>query len=75
MARRTKYDVGPDGRSGGWVVKVGSVREPFATKQDAVKAAASRAKTAGNAQVIIRKKDGSIQSERTYVADPTGTPG
>jgi hypothetical protein len=24
----------------------------------------------GNAQVVIRKKDGSIQSERTYGHDP-----
>ena len=75
MATRTRYDVAPDKRNGGWQVKVGDGSSRFDTKQEAVKMAAREAKTQGNSQVIIRKKDGTIQSERTYVADPRGTKG
>ena len=72
---RTKYDVTPDERAGGWLVKKGAERLSFSTKQDAVRSAAERAKSQGNSQVIIRKKDGTIQSERTYMDDPRRTKG
>lgn len=75
MTRRTRYDVTRDKPSGGWAVKADSTRDVFDTKQDAVNAAASRARTAGDSQVVIRKNDGSIQSERTYMADPARRPG
>ena len=75
MSRRTKYDVTRDKPSGGWAVKADSARDVFDTKQDAVRAAASRARTTGNSRVIIRKNDGTIQSELTYMADPSRTTG
>jgi hypothetical protein len=65
MARRTRYDVSPNKREGGWSVKGGGERSAFDTKQAAIASATEDAKQQGNAQVVIRKKDGTIQSERT----------
>lgn len=45
------------------------------TKEQAVKKIAIIAKDNGNAQVVIRKSDGKIQSERTYGNDPRASKG
>lgn len=42
----------------------------FGTKADAVDRAAEIGRNNGHAQVVIRKEDGRIQSERTYGNDP-----
>jgi hypothetical protein len=63
-------DVSPDGDE--WVVKKrGSERafRRFDRKADAVKIGRGLAKRQ-QGQVVIRKKDGTIQEERTYGKDP-----
>lgn len=66
MARRMRYYVSPDKREGGWKVKSGGGESSYGTKQAAVTSATQTARQQGNAQVVIRTKDGTIQSERTY---------
>jgi hypothetical protein len=61
--------------AGGWVVKGGGEEHRFGKKAEAVQAAAAAGRTLGNAQVVIRKQDGTIQSERTYGDDPRRTKG
>jgi hypothetical protein len=39
-------------------------------RQKAVAFAAKQARSMGNSQVVMRKKDGTIQSERTHGDDP-----
>lgn len=75
MATRTRIDVTPDDKSGGWLTKRGSRATRYDTKQAALSAAVEQARRSGNAQVVIRKKDGTIQSERTYGGDPRRTRG
>lgn len=71
MAKRSVIHVTPHEK--GWQVKqegaqrAGSVHP---TKQEAVDAAVNRAKSGPPSQVKIHKKDGTIQSERTYGQDP-----
>lgn len=45
------------------------------TKEKAIQRIAKIAKENGNAQVVIRKTDGTIQSERTYGNDPRASKG
>jgi hypothetical protein len=45
------------------------------TKMDAIAEAARRGRESGNAQVIIKKRDGKIESERTYGDDPRRSKG
>jgi hypothetical protein len=67
---RKRYDVSPSGDD--WVVTTGgtTVRR-YDTKQPAVDEAVRRAKGHdGDAQVVIKRQDGTIQDERTYGHDP-----
>ena len=67
---RKQYRVGPG--KGDWTVKSGgrTIRR-FETKEPAVREATRRARQEpGEAQVIIQKRDGKIQEERTYRKDP-----
>ncbi len=78
--KRVVYDVEYDARKRGWRVKSeGSTNTVAraATKVLAVQAATAKAKTKPLAQVRIRNKDGTIQSERTYPrsSDPRRSPG
>jgi len=75
MARRTRVDVMFDKRESRWVVKGGGETHAFETKNEAVMQAAAAGRMLDNAQVVIRKKDGKIQSERTYGSDPRRTKG
>jgi hypothetical protein len=75
MARRMRIDVSPNKREGGWVVKSGTEKTRHDTKQSAIDDAVARGRESGNAQVVIRKSDGTIQSERTYGKDPRRSKG
>ena len=70
MARKI-YDVTK--KNDFWVVK-GRENERASfkadTKAEAVKRAAEIGNNNGNAQVVIHKENGQIQSERTYGNDP-----
>lgn len=69
--RRKIYDVKKQNDS--WVVKGRDNERASAitsTKAEAVKRAAEIGNNNGNAQVVIRKENGQIQSERTYGDDP-----
>ena len=67
MPKRTRYHVVPDGDD--WKVeKEGASRASARcdTKHDAVDRGRDLAKGQGPSQLIIHKKDGVIQEERTY---------
>ena len=70
MGNRKRYDIVPKGDD--WALTSGGKTvEKHDTKDAAVKAGANRAKKEpGNSQLIIHRKDGTIQDERTYGADP-----
>jgi hypothetical protein len=75
MPKRTRIDVTPDKKAGGWIVKGGGEEHHFDQKAEAVSAAAAAGRSLGNAQVVIKKRDGKIQSERTYGNDPRRSKG
>jgi hypothetical protein len=73
---RTIITVGPDPR-GGWCTtpagsgdEVSDESQSFRTKAEAVTAAVRRAESAERGQVVIKGRNGRIQSERTYGDDP-----
>lgn len=71
MTKRRIYDVSPSGDR--WAVKArGAARAVgvFDTKADAVERAKEVAKKAPDSQVVVRKEDGTIQTEHTYGHDP-----
>ncbi|WP_370409034.1 DUF2188 domain-containing protein [Tenacibaculum dicentrarchi] len=68
---RKIYDVKKNGDS--WEVKGRDNQRASVvtdTKAEAVRRAAEIGNNNGNAQVVIRKENGRIQSERTYGNDP-----
>ncbi|HYV45407.1 MAG TPA: DUF2188 domain-containing protein [Myxococcaceae bacterium] len=72
MSKRKVYDVSPRGE--GWAVKQRGARRAvglFEDKSDAVSRARGIAKQREPAQVVVRTKDGSIQTEYTYGGDPS----
>lgn len=75
MPKRTRIDVTPNKREGGWMVKGGGEEHVFDRKADAVRSGAAAGRQLGNAQVVIRTMDGKIQSERTHGSDPRGKKG
>lgn len=73
---RKVYHVSPD--QGGWMVKAEGGSRKLSThshKPEAVAAARERAQSDNLGQVIVHKKDGTIQTEYTYGADPRDIPG
>lgn len=71
MSKRRTYDVSPKGNE--WTVKErGADRAVgnFDRKAEAVERAREVAKNQPLSQVVIRKQDGSIQTEHTYGRDP-----
>ncbi|MEK6805729.1 MAG: DUF2188 domain-containing protein [Pseudomonadota bacterium] len=71
MSKRRIYDVKTSGDE--WVVKErGADRAVgvFENKTDAVERARQIANNQDLAQVVIRKMDGTIQTEHTYGSDP-----
>ncbi len=79
MSNRKRVWVSPDG-DGGWDVKTQGAKKAtgnYEDKVEAVKRAKEVAKAApsGRGQVIIQRRDGIIQTEHTYGADPERSPG
>lgn len=72
MAKRERFYVNPreDGR---WEVNREGGKRPSAVtenKDEAVSRGAQIARNRGHSQLIVRKKDGTFQEERTYGDDP-----
>lgn len=77
MPKRERYFINPrdDGK---WeITKQGSKKASAVTdtKRDAVRKGAQIARSKGNSQLHIKKKDGTFQEERTYGKDPYPPPG
>lgn len=76
MPTRQRFTVSPNKGQAGWILKVtGGAGTAFRTKQEAVRAGASQGRKNGHAQLIIKGRNGRIQSERTYGTDPRRTKG
>ncbi len=72
MPSRKVYHVTPN-QGGGWKVQsVGSKRasRTTGTKEEAIQAGKELAKSPPLGQIVIHKKDGTIQTEHTYGKDP-----
>ncbi|HHT9138308.1 MAG TPA: DUF2188 domain-containing protein [Candidatus Wunengus sp. YC60] len=72
MSNRKRVWVSPDG-GGGWNVKTqgkSKAAANFEDKPDAIDKAKDIAKNANLGQVIIQKRNGTIQTEHTYGKDP-----
>jgi hypothetical protein len=71
MPKRTVITVGAAGE-GGWqgTAQGGAAGKTHRTKPEALKAAVRQAKATDLGLVRIKGRDGRIQSERTYGADP-----
>jgi len=76
MAKRRQYHVTAD-KKGGW--KVTETGQPdvyhFETKPPAVEKGMQLARRHKPSQLLIHKKDGKIQEERTYGNDPRSSKG
>ena len=76
MPARQRMTVAPAKSRDGWALTVrGGNETVFRTKQQAVQAGASQGRRHGHAQLVIKGRNGRIQSERTYGADPRRTKG
>lgn len=75
MATRAVYHVVPEDEL--WVVKIGgdSLSEAVDTKSEAIARAKELARRQALSQVVIHRKDGTIEQEFTYGEDPTRSPG
>jgi uncharacterized protein YdaT len=72
MTKRKIYHV-THGANGGWKVKGENASRAVSnhdTKADAINRAKELAKNQDRGQVVIHKKDGTIQTEHTYGKDP-----
>jgi hypothetical protein len=70
MAARQRMTVSPARGKGGWILSIDGAENTYRTKDQAVKAGASKGRQNGHAQLVIKGRNGRIQSERTYGADP-----
>ena len=76
MAKRQRLTVAPAKGKDGWVLNIADGGESsYRTKDQAVKAGASKGRQNGHAQLMIKGRDGRVQSERTYGADPRRSKG
>lgn len=76
MIKRATFHVVP--AMDGWVIKKNGIKKflkNFTKKDSAIKFAKRLAKHAKLGQLIIHKKNGRIQTEYTYGADPRRTRG
>lgn len=72
MAKRNRFFVSP-GKGKSWQVKKQGSSRPVSnhrTKDAAVERGRKEAKAAKPGQLVIQKRDGKIQEERTYGQDP-----
>jgi uncharacterized protein DUF2188 len=74
MAARQRLTVSP-AKKGGWILSIDGAENTYRTKDQAVKAGASKGRQNGHAQLVIKGRNGRIQSERTYGGDPRRTKG
>lgn len=77
MPKRRTMDVSSDGE-GGWRAEWRAGQQASATgarKADIVKRAREIARNRGHSQVVVRGRDGKIQTEWTYDDDPFPPPG
>jgi hypothetical protein len=76
MPERKVIHVTPEG--GEWDIRYEGTSGPsghFQDKEDAISQAKDIARGADLGQVIIHKRDGSIETEHTYRRDPRDKPG
>jgi hypothetical protein len=74
---RNRYFLNP-GSSDGWDLKQEGVQRAhrhFRTKEEALKYSRQFVREQGNSQLVIKRKDGAIQTEHTYDNDPRRYPG
>jgi hypothetical protein len=75
VAARKRMTVSTN-KSGGWTLNLGGGQErQFTTKTEAVQFGAREGRANGHAQLVIKGRNGRIQSERTYGADPRRSKG
>jgi hypothetical protein len=74
MPRRLRLTVTAN-KGEGWTVSGGDQAKTYRTKEEAVRQAAAAGRANGYAQVVIKGRNGRIQSERTYGTDPRRTKG
>jgi hypothetical protein len=72
---RLRLTVTPDKQVGGWKVEGGGAAENYRTKDEAIRAGRNRAKAADLGQLVIKGRNGRIQTEYTYGKDPRRTKG
>jgi len=76
MPKRMKMTVAYDKQVAAWTLKgAGEDGEPYDTKREAVKRGVQVGRENGNAQLIIKGRDGKIREERTYGHDPRRSKG
>jgi hypothetical protein len=75
-AERVVYHVVPNASGEVWLVtqENGSHRTEHRTKEEAVEEARRLAKQASLGQIKVHKKDGNMEYESTYGADPERSP-
>lgn len=76
MAKRTSYHVVP--HDDGWAVKKEGAKRATSVhgkKDEAVKKARALAKNQKPSQILVHKKDGTIQDEFSYGTDPASSRG
>ncbi len=74
---RTVYHVLPNADRSRWVISIendDAFREEYDTKEEAVKAAKSRARRQEPSQVKVHRQDGNMEYESTYGDDPRRYP-
>jgi Uncharacterized protein conserved in bacteria (DUF2188) len=72
---RLRLTVTPDKQGGGWKVEGAGAAENFRTKDEAIRAGRNRAKAADLGQLVVKGRNGRIQTEHTYGKDPRRTKG
>jgi uncharacterized protein YdaT len=77
MSGRTRYHVTHD-PDGGWKVKITGAKRPSSkhdTRSEAIERARELAKDNKPAQVIVHRRNRTIETEFTYERDPYPPPG
>jgi hypothetical protein len=75
---RKRYFVSPNKERGGWDLQGQNSKRAsrhFDTKDAALEHSRPFVRSQGNSQLVIQKRDGTIQTEHTYGADPEKYPG
>jgi hypothetical protein len=73
MPAQQQMTVAPAKSGNGWSLNISGGAETRYRTKEAVRAGASKGRSNGHAQLIIKGRNGRIQNERTYGADPRRT--